>query len=190
MIKRFENAVYEGKSYNGGWEERQLLYDKEKIAAMKRVIYDWATEQVDDISADRKIGELEAKVLMYENIIEKSNFQPMLPEDVKQVYKDKRYEENKGTWIQDNRTNEPEEMRLICSKCYAPLPAVSFLGHITRPPFCQWCGSPMRTVEDDCLARYDIEMVEEWVKEVKKRIEQERCRIEEESDDNAEDREE
>ena len=55
------------------------LYDDDnKRGAIAKAVYEWASEQLTDIEAEKKLAELEAKVYAYEKIIANSNFVPMV----------------------------------------------------------------------------------------------------------------
>ena len=65
---------YSGQYSTGGSYTREVI-DKDNIDRVEQVIRQFLLDNHDD-----KLGQLEAKVFMYEQIIAKSNFAPMLAE--------------------------------------------------------------------------------------------------------------
>lgn len=73
------SAEYEYISYDRQKEKtRVCVGDSNERRAIAGAISEWAMEQLTDIEAEKRIGELEAKVYAYEKIIANSNFAPMI----------------------------------------------------------------------------------------------------------------
>lgn len=76
MICSAEYEYY--SSYDKRMETTRVCYgNPEERRAIAGAINEWATEQLTDIEAEKRIGLLEAKVYAYEKIIANSNFAPM-----------------------------------------------------------------------------------------------------------------
>lgn len=73
------SAEYEYISYDKRKEKTKVCFgDSNARTAIAGAISEWAMEQMTDIEAEKRIGELEAKVYAYEKIIANSNFAPMI----------------------------------------------------------------------------------------------------------------
>lgn len=89
LIENICNAEYEYKDDNGKREKEKILsryshYLTEKRAAISKTVYEWASEQLNDMEQSKKIAMLEAKCYAYEKIIENSNFAPVLVKEVEE----------------------------------------------------------------------------------------------------------
>ena len=79
LIEELLKKTYKIKYTTGyGYYDSRLISGEEAQAALRNVIYDWASKQVSTNDMNKKLGELEAKVYAYEKIIANSNFKPML----------------------------------------------------------------------------------------------------------------
>lgn len=79
LIDELLKKTYKTKYSSGyGYYDSRLISGEEAQAALKNVIYDWASKQVSSNDMNKKLGELEAKVYAYEKIIANSNFKPVL----------------------------------------------------------------------------------------------------------------
>ena len=79
LIDRLLKKTYKTKYSTGyGYYDSRLISGEEAQAALKNVIYDWAADQATSNDMNKKLGELEAKVLVYEKVIANSNFKPIL----------------------------------------------------------------------------------------------------------------
>lgn len=77
QIKSLLNDIFEKtfvKSYSSGGTYNNHVVDKEARLIVEQIIRSHLAD-----NREEKIGILEAKVFMYEQIISKSNFAPMLP---------------------------------------------------------------------------------------------------------------
>ena len=86
LIKDICDAEYEYKDYNGKQVKSSIVsrFDSNadaKKVAIEKVVYEWANRQISEFEKDKRIGELEAKCYVYEHIIQKSNFAPMIIAD-------------------------------------------------------------------------------------------------------------
>ena len=79
LLDKICSAEYEYISYDGRKEKTRVCFgDSNERTAIAGAISEWAMEQLTDIEAEKRIGELEAKVYAYEKIIANSNFAPMI----------------------------------------------------------------------------------------------------------------
>lgn len=77
MICSAEYEYYD--TFDKRKEKMRVCYcDPEERRAIAGAISEWAMEQMTDIEAEKRVGELEAKVYAYEKIIANSNFAPMI----------------------------------------------------------------------------------------------------------------
>ncbi len=74
LLKSLFNLEYQWRSDRSSYASK--VVNKEGKVVVEEVIRKFLNE-----NRDEKIGVLEAKVFMYEQIISKSNFAPMLPEN-------------------------------------------------------------------------------------------------------------
>lgn len=87
LIENICNAEYEYKDHDGKRGSGTIVswyssHKTEERAAIAKVVYEWASEQMSDMEQSREIARLEAKCYAYEKIIANSNFAPMLAEEV------------------------------------------------------------------------------------------------------------
>lgn len=80
LLDKICSAEYEYyDTYDKRKETMRVCYgNPEERRAIAGAISEWATEQITDIEAEKRIGLLEAKVYAYEKIIANSNFAPMV----------------------------------------------------------------------------------------------------------------
>lgn len=69
--------------FNAEYRDDRLKCDLNIISqrhedTIREIVKTWGAEQTTEIESAKRIGELEAKVYAYEQIIAKSNFKPML----------------------------------------------------------------------------------------------------------------
>ena len=87
LIEDICDAEYEYKSYDGKKVKSSIVsrFDSDsgnaKKAAIEKVVYEWANSQITEFAKDKRIAELEAKCYAYEQIIQKSNFAPVIIAD-------------------------------------------------------------------------------------------------------------
>ena len=80
LVDNICNAEYEYISYEGKRERTRIApYERGAKQAISKCVYDWANKQISSFEAEKRIGMLEAKVYVYEQIIANSNFAPMIP---------------------------------------------------------------------------------------------------------------
>lgn len=76
LVSKLTSLKYEDKGYSGGTYQYDVI-SKKHTNTVKAAIVEWYDMYFSSEYA-RKIGELEAKVYAYEQIIANSNFAPML----------------------------------------------------------------------------------------------------------------
>lgn len=79
LIEKIERAKYPRKYIDGSgtYQSHAVDTDEGARAAVRKVIYEWAAEEVTDVDAGKRIAELEAKCYTYEKVIANSNFSPI-----------------------------------------------------------------------------------------------------------------
>ena len=79
LIEKIESAKYPRKYIDGSgtYPSHAVDTDEGAQAAIRKVIYEWAAEEVTDVDAGKRIAELEAKCYTYEKVIANSNFAPV-----------------------------------------------------------------------------------------------------------------
>ncbi len=79
LIEKIDNAEYPRKYIDGHGTYPSPVVDRDTEARLKlrKVIYEWAAEEITDIDAGKRIAELEAKCYTYEKVIANSNFAPI-----------------------------------------------------------------------------------------------------------------
>ncbi len=106
LIEDICDAEYEHKNYKGEKEKSSIIsrFDSNadaKKAAIEKVVYEWANSQITEFAKDKRIAELEAKCYAYEQVIQKSNFAPMIiaGEEINTQFKEVFKEVEDGVWI-------------------------------------------------------------------------------------------
>ena len=78
LIRKITDAEYEYKTTISGhretWKTKAVNTDEGAREAVRAAIYEWASEEITDIDAGKRIAELEAKCYTYEKVIANSNF--------------------------------------------------------------------------------------------------------------------
>ena len=74
LCRRLFSATYRDKGDSYDFSVISSRHE-EKI---KEIVKTWGAEQATEVESSKRIGELEAKVYAYEQIIANSNFKPML----------------------------------------------------------------------------------------------------------------
>jgi hypothetical protein len=79
LIEKIESATYPAKYIDGHgtYQSHAVSSENGARAAVREAIYEWATEEVTEIDAGKRIAELEAKCYAYEKVIANSNFAPV-----------------------------------------------------------------------------------------------------------------
>lgn len=81
LIRKITDAEYEYKTTISGhsetWKTKAVNTDEGAREAVRAAIYEWASEEITDIDAGKRIAELEAKCYTYEKVIANSNFAPV-----------------------------------------------------------------------------------------------------------------
>jgi len=72
FLTRIKNYKYKSKDYNGGYSDSHIIYS-EAFSVFEPMLRNFLLD-----NRDEKMAILEAKVFMYEEIISKSNFAPMI----------------------------------------------------------------------------------------------------------------
>jgi len=83
LIKEISMAEYNHRFCDGTHSRMTVGDDDALVTAIAKTIYTWASKQEVYNDLVKRIAELEARVYAYEQIIAKSNFEPMLLERIK-----------------------------------------------------------------------------------------------------------
>lgn len=78
LIKQICITSYDHRMYDGSIYKRSVGDDDEAMTAIAKTVYTWASKLISYNEMIQKLGELEAKVKVYESIIVNSNFAPMV----------------------------------------------------------------------------------------------------------------